>query len=102
MKVEKHSFVIKTKQPPQIEFDAAARAFYVRFKRAKITRTLSQEAERSHITIDLDEKGEVVGIEAIGVDNFSIDTVLKMARTTAPNINFARARFSPTEEPVEA
>lgn len=98
MKTEKHSFVIKTKQAPQIEFDSAARAFYVRFKRTKISRTVSQDAERSHIAIDLDDKGEVVGIEAIGVDNFSFEAVLKLARATAPNINFARAQFAPTGE----
>jgi uncharacterized protein YuzE len=102
MKTEKHSFVIKTKQPPQIEFDSAARAFYVRFKRSKIARTVSQNAERSHITIDLDDKGEVVGIEAIGVEKFSLEAVLKLARTTAPNINFARAQFAPTDDLVPA
>lgn len=93
MKTEQHRFVINGKSPPTIEVDSAAKAVYVRFKRAKVAKTVSQNAELSHVAIDLDENDDVIGIEAVGISSFSIYAILKAASVQAPNVDFSRSQY---------
>ena len=78
-----------------VEIDSAAQAVYVRFKNAKVARTLDTGATSMHIAIDLDANNEVIGVEAIGLNQFNIEIVLKKARVEAPASVLERARYIP-------
>ncbi|MGA9779070.1 MAG: hypothetical protein ACLPRE_11255 [Limisphaerales bacterium] len=97
MKTEQHRFIVKGTSPPSIEVDSQARAVYVRFKRAAVAKTVPQESEHMAIAVDLDSRGEVVGIEAIGIRQFTLHALLKMASVKVPEMDFSRAQYTPTE-----
>ena len=97
MSIEQHHFTIRSATPPVIEVDSIAKAVYVRFKKASVVKTISQEAEHMHIAVDIDSKGEVVGIEAVGITQFTLRGLLQMACVKAPTMDYSRAKYSPTE-----
>jgi uncharacterized protein YuzE len=97
MNFERHGFIVKSSNPPTIEVDQKAKAVYVRFTRAAVAKTVSQKAELSHIAIDLDSKGGVIGFEAVGISSFSLHALLKMASVKTPNMDFSRTKYAPTE-----
>jgi len=74
-----------------VEVDQNAAAFYVRFKKGKVHRTIPRMMSPMVVTIDLDGKGEVVGIEAVGADGLSIAQILEIAKVEAPHIDLGRA-----------
>jgi uncharacterized protein YuzE len=84
---------IENSTPPTIEFDQSVSAWYIRFSRAKVAKTLSEDKPGPVVTIDLDARGKVVGVELIGMKEFSIENSLKIAGLRAPNIDFNKARF---------
>jgi hypothetical protein len=53
-----------------------------------VKKTVERYGEGLIVTVDLDRNGEVVGVEGIGVDNFSIWGLLKKANVQAENIDF--------------
>jgi hypothetical protein len=93
MKAETHKSFVKSTRPPVVEIDSAAQAVYVRFKIAKVARPLDTGATSMHIAIDLDANNEVTGVEAIGLDQFNIEVVLKKTRVEAPASVLKRARY---------
>ena len=93
MKTEHQTFVVHTSQPPVVELDADAGAVYVRFKRARVARTVARPARSMHLAVDLDAKNEVIGIEAIGFDEFRLSRLLRMADVEAPQVDLSEARF---------
>ena len=93
MKSERQTFVVHSSQPPVIEFDPDAGAVYVRFKRARVARTVARPSRTMHLAVDLDSQGEVIGIEAVGVDEFRLGKLLRMADVEAPEVDFTEARF---------
>ena|ERR1017187_6937160 len=95
MKNERQTFVVRTSQAPVVELDAEAGAVYVRFKRAHVARTVSRPARTMHLAVDLDARGEVIGIEAVGFDEFRLARLLRMADVQAPEVDLAEARFRP-------
>jgi uncharacterized protein YuzE len=92
-----HTIRVNSAMAPTVEVDTQAAAVYVRFKRAKVARTLARNVPNMHVAVDLDRNGEVVGVEAVGVREVQISRILKMAAVRAPNIDFANARYVPTE-----
>jgi uncharacterized protein YuzE len=84
---------IQSSTPPVIELDPSVSAWYIRFSRAKVVKTLSEDKPGPVVTIDLDARGKVVGVEIIGVREFSLKMLIKLARIEAPNVDFQRARF---------
>lgn len=107
MKTLKHQLNVTSTTPPSIEFDPAAGAVYVRFLRRAVKRTIERGHDGMIVTIDLDQSERVVGIEAVGFDNFSISNLLRAANVRAENIDFAKARMRATppvmrREPVPA
>jgi len=68
------------KKPPTIEFDLDVGAWYLRFSNARIAKTISEEKPGVIFAIDLDSKNEIVGLELIGVKEFSIGLLRKMRR----------------------
>ena len=81
--------------PPSVEVDTEAAAVYVRFKRAKVARTIARPAANMHLAVDIDKNGEVIGVEAVGIREVQIGRILKMAAVSAPNVDFAEARYIP-------
>lgn len=97
MSTERHSFIVKGRPPTTVEVDSRAAAVYIRFKRANVARTVPQHCSHMHIAVDLDAKGEVIGIEAVGITQFSLSLILEKASVRAPQVDFSRTRYVPAE-----
>jgi len=82
-----------------VEFDGSIGTWYVRFSKRKVARTLSEDKPGVVVAIDLDDRNEVVGVELIGVKEFTIGMLQKFAKVEAPNIDFKRTRFVPSSSP---
>ena len=76
-----------------VELDSEAGAVYVRFKRTRVARTIARPARTMHLAVDLDARGEVIGIEAVGFDEFRLDQLLRLADVHAPQVDLAQTRF---------
>ena|SRR2546425_4839541 len=88
---------IRSKMPPTVEIDTEASAAYVRFKRTKVTRTFRHGSKWPLITIDLDQGGEVVGVEFVGVKKFNAGYLLQGVPIKAPAQTIARATYISAE-----
>ncbi len=90
--------------PPRIEFDPAVMGWYVRFKSAKVAKTISEDASGYVYAIDLDSQGELIGFELLGVREFSIEMLLSIPLVDFSRTDFGRAKFVPAvrEDLVEA
>lgn len=75
-------------EPPTVEVDTEAGAAYIRFKQGKVVKTVAQEDVDAFVTFDLDAQGEVLGVELIGVAEFTIRALLK---------NLPQLRFDQTD-----
>ena len=94
MRIEQHRLQVRSSSPPVVEIDTQARAVYVRFKKAAVFKTVTQPGGTSlHIAVDLDRNGEVIGIEAVGSDEFGLEVILKKAKVDVPPALAARARY---------
>ena len=60
-----------------------------------LPRTWMQVVAGVVIAVDLDAKGEVIGVELVGVKEFSISRLMSLAPVEAPNFDFSRARYVP-------
>ncbi len=78
-----------------IEFDQSVRAWYVRFRKGKVVKTVSDEMPGTIYVIDLDERNQVIGIELLGVQEFSINAVRSISRIDTSKVDFEKARFMP-------
>ena len=78
---------------PRIEFDLSVRAWYVRFKTTKVTKTISEDKGGVIAAIDLDANNHVVGVELLGVREFSLQVLKKVSAVDTSEIDFAKARF---------
>jgi len=97
----KHVLRIASEKPPVVEFDSSSGAIYVRFSKKPVLKTLERDADALIVTVDVDKAGGVVGIEAIGFDEFSLSGILRMAKVRADNVDFAKARFRGTPKFTE-
>jgi uncharacterized protein YuzE len=87
--------VVKSKTPPTVEIDTEAGAAYVRFKRAETRIVQTRRVPRPGVvvTIDYDRDSEVIGVELLGVKEFSIVKLLSVAQVSAPHANLCDARY---------
>ena len=94
-----HKNIIKvnTKSPPVVELDSDAHAAYVRFSHKRVKETKVVTEDKYTITIDMDADGEVIGVELVGVEEFQVGCLLKMAGITAPKPMLARASYVPAK-----
>jgi len=81
--------------PPRIEFDPDVMSWYVRFKSARVAKTITQDADGPVYAIDLDERGEVIGFELTGVKELSITLLLKNPVMDFSKTDFRTATFVP-------
>src|SRR6266699_5537291 len=94
----KHIILVKANTPPTVEIDTEAGAAYVRFKRAKIARTLRHSSRWPIVTIDLNARGEVVGVEFVGVRRFTLGYLLHRVPLKAPPEAVDRANYVSAED----
>ncbi len=93
---------ISTKRPPVVELDSSAHAAYVRFSKKRVAATKIVSEDKHIVTIDLDTKGEVVGVELVGVEEFSITGLLKLAGIAIPKSLLAETSYVPAKLQVAA
>ena len=86
-------FVIGTTRTPVVEVDTEATAAYVRFSRAKVARTVPFGGRHSLAMVDLDQKGQVIGIEFIGQKDFSIRELLRDTPVEVSDETLNRTRY---------
>jgi uncharacterized protein YuzE len=89
--------VVRSKTPATVEIDTEASGAYVRFKQAKVARTLRHDTKRPIVTLDLDARGEAVGVEFVGVKKFNLSCLLKCAPLKASAQTVARASYVSAE-----
>jgi uncharacterized protein YuzE len=77
-------YFIRSTKPPVVEIDTEVRAAYVRFSNNRVvcTKEVPNADTSAIITIDLDEKQNVVGVELIGVTRFEIKVLLQRVPVT--------------------
>ena len=78
---------------PRVEFDLSVCAWYIRFKNAKVARTVSDDKPGVVAAIDLDERNQVIGVELLGVKEFSLNMLRKIRSIDTSRVDFDRARF---------
>lgn len=87
------SLLVKGNRAPTVEFEPEAMAAYIRFKRAKVARTVDRSPRRFTLAVDLDGRGEVIGVEAVGCSEIVIEKLLARAKVKAPHVPLNRARL---------
>ena len=63
-------------ESPVVEIDTEAASAYVRFSKKPVVKTIVINTTRQTATADLDDLGEIVGLEVIDLKEFTIDTLL--------------------------
>jgi uncharacterized protein YuzE len=88
---------VESENAPVVELDSSAHAAYIRFSKKAVADTRVVEERRCVVTIDMDSNGKVVGIELVGVKEFGIEPLLKMARVFAPKRILDRTSYVPAK-----
>jgi uncharacterized protein YuzE len=70
-------FVIRITQPPIVEIDTEANAAYIRLRDTKVVATKPYGSEKGLVMLDFDANENVVGIEVVGQQEFSIRELIK-------------------------
>ncbi len=86
-------FVIPITEPPIVEIDTEATAAYVRLSRRTVVRTEPFGSEKGLVMLDLDAEGNVVGIEVVGQQEFSIRELLKQVPAEASETVLNQTRY---------
>jgi uncharacterized protein YuzE len=98
--------ITTTGVPTVIEIDPSCRSAYVRFRKTKVHRTVSDSKRGPVMAIDLDARGQVVGIELVGVANFSVKAIRRQLPERFKKLDLDQAEFMPTPacrvEPIAA
>lgn len=82
--------LVRLVKAPVVEIDTEARAAYVRFSPSPVATTQEVDDNNCIVTIDFDKKGNVVGVELIGVEKFEIRFLLQFAPITVSEPKFLR------------
>ncbi len=73
-----HGFVISITEPPVVEVDTEATAAYVRLRPGKVVHTKPFGCSSGFVMLDFDADENVVGIEILGQQEFSIRELIKL------------------------
>jgi uncharacterized protein YuzE len=90
-------FFVQSAEAPIVEIDSTMRAAYIRFKRAKVAKTVSPETSGPIVAVDLDRNENVIGVELIGVREFSLTVLLRKLPFLRAEVPVHRARYVPTK-----
>ena len=88
-----HGFVIPITEPPIVEIDTEATAAYIRLRDAKVVRTKPFGSEHGLVMLDFDAEGNVVGIEVVGQQEFSIRELIKLVPVQTTDSVLDRTRY---------
>jgi len=86
-------FVIPITEPPVVEIDTEATAAYIRLREAPISRTEPYASESGLVMLDFDAAGNVVGIEVVGQQEFSIRELIKLVPVNTTEAVLDRTRY---------
>ncbi len=86
-------FIIPITEPPVVEIDTEATAAYVRIREAKVARTEPFSSENGLVMLDFDAAGNVVGIEIVGQQEFSIRELIKLMPVQTTEAILDRTRY---------
>jgi uncharacterized protein YuzE len=98
-----HFFAVHSNNPPLVEFDAKASAYYIHFakKGTRVAKTVPVCEGPEIIAVDLDSKDRVVGIEAIGVQELQVGKIAAKARVDVSQVNLAGQKIRVTPPRVD-
>ena len=88
-----HGFIIPITEPPVVEIDTEATAAYIRLRAAEVARTEPFATERGLVMLDFDAAGNVVGIEIVGQQEFSIRELIKLVPVQTSEAILDRTRY---------
>ena len=95
------NFTVRSKIPPVVTVDSVADAVYVYFQRGvKIARTKVIN-EWPLVAVDLDAAGDVIGIEALCPENFTLRSLANNAAVKVPKRLIDSATYT-TTKPIMA
>jgi uncharacterized protein YuzE len=86
-------FVIPISEPPVVEIDTEATAAYIRLRDSAVTHTEPFGSEKGFVTLDFDAEGNVVGIEVVGQQEFSIRELIKQVPVEASEDVLNQTRY---------
>ena len=66
-----------------IHIDSSCQAVYVQFSENEVAKTVDCSRDGEIVTVDLDDSGMAVGVEAIGLESLSINRIF---RTLEPHL----------------
>ncbi len=90
---ELHGFIIPITEPPVVEIDTEATAAYIRLRNTLVTRTEPYASGHGLVMLDFDGNGEVVGIEIVGQQEFSIRELIKLVPVQTNESVLDRTRY---------
>lgn len=70
-----------------IHIDTSCGGVYVQFSDGKVVKTIDCSRNDEIVTVDLDAKGEAVGVEAIGLKSLSINQIFDTIKPHIPSIS---------------
>ena len=106
--MSKSRILMRSTTAPTLEIDPSSRAVYIRFSRAKVHKTIAEENTRPGvlITSDVDARNNLIGVEILGVKEFSVKVIRRVLPEPLRHIDLESARFVPAAnclgETVEA
>lgn len=86
-------FVIPIIEPPIVEIDTEATAAYIRLRKGKVVRTEPFGSEHGFVMLDFDAEGNVLGIEVVGQQEFSIRELIKLVPVQTTEALLERTRY---------
>jgi|SRR2546423_1038121 len=86
-------FVIPITEPPVVEIDTEATAAYIRLRDSAVTSTEPFGSEKGFVMLDFDAEGNVVGIEVVGQQEFSIRALIKQVPVNAAEEILNQTRY---------
>lgn len=89
----KHRITVRAKTPPTVELDSNAHSAYIRFSEAEVSKTEIIACDREVVTADLDKDGYVIGIELVGVNEFTVSALIKATGVKLPKKQLENTRY---------
>ena len=87
------SFIIPITRPPTVEIDTEATAAYIRLREGKVARTEPHKSKKGLVMLDFDAKDNVIGIEVLGQQEFSIRELIKQIPVKASAAVLNQTRY---------
>lgn len=91
MNKKRHSISIRfNPERITINIDSSCKAVYVQFTQNKIAKTIDCSRGDEIVTVDVDENGEAVGVETIGLHSISIKQIFDSIKPYVKGIKLSQ------------